>query len=277
MGGVRAELRAVLAIARKDMRNLSRYPWSMWSMIFNPLYQGIIPAFLFGAAFAIGGRSVGLGQSVGTENLSGFVFLGGVVSTLVAIAFWFLAMSLRNEMDMGTLEPTWLTPSRHDTLLLGRLLYGLGIFVVSQSILFVIGIAFFGLRFSADILYALPAFLISIVGMLGTAYLLAAAVFLIREANFFIDTTNFLYSTASGVMFPVTLLPGIFQPIAFLLPTTYAVDILRHQAIGARPLFDAPVEYAALLATTLLVFPLGRWAFARAERSMRVRGTLGQY
>jgi hypothetical protein len=25
------------------------------------------------------------------------------------------------------------------------------------------------------------------------------------------------------------------------------------------------------------VFPVGRWAFGRAERTMRVRGTLGQY
>ncbi len=277
MAGLGAELRAALAIGRKDLRTLSRYPWSMWAMIFTPLYQGIIPAFLFGASFAIGGRSLGLASSVGTENLAGFVFLGGVVSALVSIAFWAMAMSLRNEMDMGTLEPTWLTPTRHDTLLLGRLVSGILVFAASQAVLFAVGVAFFGLRFRPDIVYALPAFAVSAVGMLGTAYLLAAAVLLIREANFFIDTTNFLYSTASGVLFPITLLPAVVQPVALLLPTTYATDILRQQALGARPLFDPPLEYAALLATTALVLPLGRWAFARAERAMRVRGTLGQY
>ncbi len=277
MEALRAELRAALAIGRKDLRNLSRYPWSMWSMVFTPLYQGVIPAFLFGASFAIGGRSLGLSASVGTENLSGFIFLGGVVSGLVAVAFWMMAMSLRNEMDMGTLEPTWLTPTRHDTLLLGRLVGGLVVFGASQLVMFAVGIAFFGLRFSAEIVYALPALAISVVGMLGTAYLLAAGVLLIREASFFIDTTNFLYATASGVAFPITFLPGLFQPVALLLPTTYATDILRQQAIGSRPLFDTGLEYAGLLLTTLLVLPLGRWAFARAERSMRLRGTLGQY
>ena len=38
---------------------------------------------------------------------------------------------------------------------------------------------------------------------------------------------------------------------------------------------------AAVIATGLvkefLIFPFGRWVFGRAERSMRVRGTLGQY
>ena len=73
------------------------------------------------------------------------------------------------------------------------------------------------------------------------------------------------------------MLPGIFQPIAYLLPTTYALDILRQEAIGSRPLMDPVLEYAGLILTALVIFPIGRWAFARAEHSMRVRGTLGQY
>src|SRR5439155_23317947 len=70
--------------------------------------------------------------------------------------------------------------------------------------------------------------------ILGVAYLLAAIVLLIRDANFFIDCTNFLFGVASGVAFPVTLLPGAFQVVALLLPTTYAMDLLRQYAIGAR-------------------------------------------
>jgi len=271
------ELRAALAIARKDMRNLSRYRWAMIAMVFTPLYQGVIPAFLFGAAFAVGGRVIGLDASIGTDDLAGFIFMGGVVSGLIATTFWTMAMSLRWEIDTGTLEPTWLTPTRHDTLLIGRAAYGLAMFVTGQVILFAIGIAFFGLRLRPEILFALPAVLVAIVGMLGVAYLLAAIVLTIREANFFIDTTNFLYAVASGVSFPITFLPTVFQPIALFLPTTYAVDLLRQYALGARPLFDPTLEYVGLIVTTVLSFPIGRFAFARAERRMRIRGTLSQY
>jgi len=271
------EVRAALAIARKDLLTLSRYKWSMFGMVFTPLYQGVVPAFLFGTAFAVGGRIVGLERSIGTDNLSGFIFMGGVMAGLIATTFWFIAMSLRWEMDMGTLEPTWLTPTRHDTVLIGRALHGMVIFVVGQAILFAVGIAFFGLHFSVEIVLALPAMIVAAFAMLGVAFLLAAIVLVIREANFFIDCTNFLFGVASGVSFPITFLPGLFQPLALLLPTTYAMDLLRQHAIGARPLFDPTLEYAGLLVTTALIFPLGRWAYARAERSMRVRGTLAQY
>jgi ABC-2 type transport system permease protein len=214
---------------------------------------------------------------VGTDDLAGFIFMGGVVSGLIATTFWAMSMSLRWELDVGTLEPTWLTPTRHDTILIGRALFGFAQFLAGQAILFAIGIAFFGLHVRPQIAYALPALVIAVVGMLGVAYLLSALVLVIREANFFIDTANFLYGVASGVSFPITFLPVVFQPIALLLPTTYAVDLLRQHALGARPLFDPTLEYAGLVLTTVLTFPIGRWAFAHAERSMRVRGTLAQY
>ncbi len=271
------ELRAALAVAKKDVRNLSRYRWSVFGMIFTPLYQGVIPAFLFGSAFAVGGRVTGLESSVGSGDLSGYIFLGGIVAGLVSVAFWAMAMSLRNEMDMGTLEPTWLTPTRHDTLVLGRLFGGVAIFAASQVVMFGLGVLFFRLHVDGRLVTALPPLLIAMVGMLGTAYLLAGLVLVIREANFMIDTTNFLYSVASGTAFPVTLLPAVVQPVAFLLPTTYALDLSRANVIGSRPLLEPGIEWAALIVTTALIFPFGRWVFGRAERSMRVRGTLGQY
>ena len=271
------ELRAALAIARKDLRVLARYRVAVAAMVFTPLYQGVVPAFLFGTAFAVGGRVVGLQDTVGTANLAGFIFLGGVVSGLVSTAFWAMAMGLRNEMDNGTLEPSWLTPTRRDTLLIGRAIGGMVMFAFSQVALFVIGIAFFGLRLDGSALAAVPAIVVAVVAMVGVAYLLAAAVLLMREANFFIDTTNFLFSIASGVAFPITLLPGALQVFSLLLPTTYAVDILRHQAIGARPLFDPLLEHAALVATAVLVFPLGRRVFGAAEHRMRVNGALAQH
>jgi ABC-2 type transport system permease protein len=271
------EVRAAIAIMKKDLRIFFRYRIAVVAQIFVPLYQGVIPGLLFGASFAVGGRVVGLEATVGTDNLAGFIFMGGVMSGLIGTGFWGMAMGLRNEMDAGTLEPSWLTPTRHETLLIGRALSGVVWQVTGQIALFAIGITFFGLRFRTEIIYALPAVLVAVVAMVGVAFLLAAGVLLIREASFFIDTTNFLFSIASGTAFPVTILPAVFLPVALLLPTTYAVDLLRVSAIGQRPLFDPVLEWAALLGTTALAMFVGRWAFARAARVIRVRGTLGQY
>ena len=271
------ELRAMLAVARKDIRNVSRYRFSVAASIFTPLYQGVLPALLFGASFAVGGRVVGLEKTIGTADLAGFIFLGGVVSGLVATAFWAMAMSFRNEMETGTLEPTWLTPTRRETLVLGRALGGMFWFVFGQTAILAIGFAFFGLRFRLDIVYALPALVIATIALVGIAYLLAGIVLSIRDANLFIDCTNFLFATASGAAFPVLLLPGVLQPIAFALPTTYAMDVLRHEGLGTRLLLDPGAEYAALIATTVVALPIGLWAFRAADRRIRRAGTINQY
>ncbi len=271
------ELRAALALARKDIRNLSRYRFVVASQVFTPLYQGVLPGLLFGASFAVGGRVIGLEKMIGTDDLTGFIFLGGVMSGLVSTAFWAMGMSFRQEQEMGTLEPTWLAPTAKETLVVGRALGGLFWFLVSQIALFAIGIAFFGLRLRLELVYALPAMILATIALVGVAHLLAGVVLVMREANLFIDCSSFLFAVGSGTAFPVTLLPGILQPLAFALPTTYAMDILRQQALGTRPLMDPVLEYAALIATTVVMFPLGRWAFTRAERRMRMHGALSQY
>ncbi len=271
------ELRAAWAIARKDLRTVFRYRLWLPSLIFSPLYQGIIPAFLFGASFAVGGRQIGLAASLGTEDLAGFLFMGGVISAIVSVAFWTMAMSLRTEMEQGTLEASWLTPTGRETLVLGRAIQGVLVIGLVQAILFAIGIAFFGLRLRPEALWAVPAVLVALAAMVGIGYLVAAMVLLAKEANFLVDTTNFLFAVASGVVFPIGVLPPAAQVVAVLLPTTWAVEILRSDAIGARTIVDPRLEHVLLLVTTTLIVPLGLWTFRRADRWVRVHGTIGQY
>ena len=73
------------------------------------------------------------------------------------------------------------------------------------------------------------------------------------------------------------MLPIFIRPIAYLLPTTYAVDLLRVYAIGTRPLLDPALEWLALAALSAALIVVGRIVFRRTEHRMRVRGTLGQH
>src|SRR5436190_17741220 len=156
------DIRAALAVARKDIRSFSRYRIAVAGTVFTPLYQFVIPAFLFGAAFAVNGRQPGLSATLGTDDLPGFIFLGGLIGGLISIAFWGIAFSLRNEMDMGTLEPSWLTPTRHETFIIGRALGSLFWFALSQIALFAFGVIALGLRLRLEMLVALPAVLCAI-------------------------------------------------------------------------------------------------------------------
>ena len=65
--------------------------------------------------------------------------------------------------------------------------------------------------------------------------------------------------------------------ISYLLPTTYALDLMRVAALGTRPLLDVRVEWVLLAATSIVLLVVGRWAWLATEHRLRVMGTLGQH
>ncbi|HEX2194031.1 MAG TPA: ABC transporter permease, partial [Candidatus Limnocylindria bacterium] len=193
-----AELHAALAIARKELLVARRYPLQLANEVLQPLYQFLIPSLLLGTSFLVGGRAIGLEQLTGTDDLAGYLFLGTVVGGLVGAAFWDMAFGLKREMDSGTLEPAWLTPTRPGTLVFGRAIAAVALGGAASAVLVLIGLAFFGASLGSGLLLALPALLIAGVSMLGVGYLVASAVLLMREPNFFVDATNFAFALISG-------------------------------------------------------------------------------
>ncbi len=277
MGDHVLEMHAAWAIARKELLTALRYPLQLFNEVAQPLYQFLLPSLLLGATFAVGGRAVGLQSMTGTSNLAGYLFLGVVVGGMVATAFWDMAFSFKREMDVGTLEQTWLSPTRPETFVLGRAISGGLVSGGASAVLVLIGLVAFGASVGPSLWLALPALLLAMASMVGIGFLVASAVLILREPNFFVDATNFLFAMLSGVAFPIAVLPWFIRPLAYFLPTTYAVDLLRVYALGTRPLLDPALEWVALAVLSVLMIVIGLIIFRRTEHRMRVRGTLGQH
>lgn len=271
------ELRAVLAIIRKDIRVIRRYPMNLANVVVLPLVQFLLPGILLANTFMVHGRSVGLAKTAGTDDAPGFLFLGAALTAVVFAAFWGIAMSLNLESQMGTLEPLWLTTVRRETFVLGTFVSSMVVSGFGALVVLGLGVVAFGARFGLAVGLALPALLLGIVGMAGIAYLVAAAILALREANFLIDMTSYIFIVASGVMFPVTVLPLALKALALMLPTTYALDILRGEALHTAPLLPVPLEYGILAVQAVFLLVIGRWVFLRCEAWLTARGTLSQY
>jgi ABC-2 type transport system permease protein len=241
------------------------------------VYQVLLPGILLGATFAVGGEAVGLAETAGTTDIAGYLFVGMLALTLASAAFWDVAFSLKIELDAGTLEPSWLTPTRRETFIIGLTVAGILTAAVSTAILVGIGILLFGADIAPRLAIALPIIALTSVGVLGIGYLVGAIVMRMREANFFVDAADFIFVALSGAAFPILVLPDLVRPIAYLLPTTHALDLVRVSTLGTRPLLPAPVEWAALVATSVALLAVGRWAWLATERRMRVEGTLNQH
>ena len=161
--------------------------------------------------------------------------------------------------------------------MLGRAISALIISAVASAILVAVGGVVFGADLAAGIVAGLPAIVLASISMIGIGYLVASAVLVIREPNFMVDATNFIFAMLSGVAFPITVLPLFIQPFCYLLPTTYAVDLLRYYALDTIPLLPPPVMWLALVVLAVVYVVVGRWVFMRTEHRMRVLGTTGQH
>ena len=277
MDELRNEARAAWAIARKELRIFARYRLNAVNQVMQPLYQILIPGILLGATFAIGGEAVGLAETAGTSDIIGFLFLGMLALNLASAGFWGVAFSIRMELDAGTLEPGWLTPTRRETFIVGLTGAALLIAVVSTAILVLIGVWLFGAELAPRLAIAVPILAIASIGVLGIGYLVGAVVMRMREANFFVDAADFIFVGLSGAAFPIVVLPDAVRWISYLLPTTYALDLMRAAALDTRPLLAPALEWALLGVTSIALLVVGRAIWLRTEHRLRIRGTLGQH
>jgi ABC-2 type transport system permease protein len=277
MGELRQEARAARAIARKELQVFARYRLNAVNQVIQPLYQTLIPGVLLGATFAIGGQAVGLAETAGTTDIVGYLFLGMLALNLASAGFWGVAFSIKQELDAGTLEPAWLTPTRRETFVVGMTAAGLVLAVIATFVLVLIGIWLFGADLAPRLVIALPVLAIASVGVLGIGYLVGAIVLRMRDANFFVDAADFIFVALSGAAFPIVVLPDLVEWVAYLLPTTHALDLMRVAALGTRPLLPLPIEWLMLVVTSVALLVVGRAAWLRTEHRLRVQGTLGQH
>ena len=274
---LRQEGRAAWAIARKELQIFGRYRLNAVNQVIQPIYQTLIPGMLLGATFAIGGQVVGLAETAGTTDIVGYLFLGMLALALAGAGFWGVAFSIKLELDAGTLEPAWLTPTRRETFVIGFTLAGLVIATATTVVLVLIGMWIFGAGIAPRIAVAVPVLALTSVGVLGIGYLVGAIVLRMRDANFFVDAADFLFVALSGAAFPIVVLPDAVRWISYLLPTTYALDLMRVAALDTRPLLPPAAEWALLALTSAALLVVGRWAWLATEHRLRVKGTLGQH
>jgi ABC-2 type transport system permease protein len=85
----------------------------------------------------------------------------------------------------------------------------------------------------------------------------------------------------SGAIFPPDVLPGLFQPVALALPTTWWLEgvrraLLGHPTPGLLAGFDDTIVLIALCASTLVLTLVSAAIFRAFERIARERGLIDQ-
>jgi len=188
-----------------------------------------------------------------------------------------VSSAFASDRDSGALEHVWGSPSRRDVFVLGAAATAVLYSTVANTLLILLAVGLLHARYHATALLAVPAVAVMVVGLVGYGYLAGSAVLASRRTGALLDGVGYVLAALSGVAFPVAVLPSFFQVAAFALPTTWGLDLLRHWGQGTVLLAPLPAELGALTATSLAFLALGRWAFARTERSLHRAGTIYQH
>jgi ABC-2 type transport system permease protein len=137
------------------------------------------------------------------------------------------------------------------TLVWGRLLFGVPLDFV-HPLLFAL---------------ALPATVLGL-GLLGLV--MASTFVLYRHATAFSNLLEYPIWLVTGLLVPVSMLPGFVEPLSWLLAPTWGVRAVRESALGGDPL--PAIGMCLLLSAVYLV--VGSYTMGNFERLARSRATL---
>jgi ABC-2 type transport system permease protein len=134
------------------------------------------------------------------------------------------------------------------------------------------GRVFFGvplhLAHPLPFLLAVPAAVFSL-GLMGL--LMASSFILYRHANALSNLLEYPVWVATGLLFPIALLPGWVTPISWLLAPRWGIEAIRHAALGGGT-FWFPI--AMCFVTAFAYLGLATIFLGIFERAARARATL---
>ena len=247
---------AILTGVRLHMKQASRNPFDLSGVIVWPILYASIAYYLLGH----GERRFLLAATFGAGLM--------LTWSLVVIAS---SGALEQQRWQGTLELVVAAPVPLTAPIAALTVGGgiVGIYSIGATLTW--GAVFF--HVPVHIEHPL-AFAVSIplsalaIGMLG---LIMASTFVLYRASFHLGiATQYPVWIVTGLLFPVSILPGFARPIGWLLAPFWGFNAIKESALGGTPWPDIGM----CAALSLLYLAIGAAFLAAFEHVARARGSL---
>jgi ABC-2 type transport system permease protein len=271
---VLGELRKIAAFVRRDFLVAWSYRLSFFTEIAAMLFQTLTFYFLAqiidpGALPTYGGSQVTYMQ---------FVAVGIALTTFIAIALSQVALAVRTEQMIGTLESILVTPTAPATVQVGSIAYPLLFIPIRIGIFFGLMVAIFGLALEWGSLGPALAVLLSFVPFVwGLGLVSAAMILTYKRGTGGVGLAAGVLTLLSGAYFPLTVLPEWAQHVAYLNPLALANEGVRDTLLGGGGWAAVAPELLILSALSVVSLAVGIVAFRKALVRERRVGTLGLY
>ncbi len=199
-------------------------------------------------------------------DVEGFLLVGSIGIVLWLAIIWSGGYAVEFERGEGTINSLFLTPSSRSGVVLGYSLSALGLFILPSSLIVTLLAVISGARFDiASPLAVLLSLFALVFGALALGHLLAGGFVLTRRANLW---ANFLQSPImllSGMVVPVSELPGWLAWFARLFPISAGMDALRMSLLAGAGMSDIAGPLARLALSSVIALVIGTVLLWRVE------------
>jgi lipooligosaccharide transport system permease protein len=241
-------------------RSLAYRQLRFWLVNYRRTWQGSIYSSVLNPVLYLGAMGLGLGKLVdarGTAALGGVSYLAFLAPGLLAAGAMQTAVGestypiLASVKWLKTYQAAIASPLRPVDLLRGHLLFTTMRLVMNAAVFLVVMTAFGAVR-SWWALASLPAAVLT--GLAFAAPIEAYAITRDKDTSFalifrFGLIPLFLFS---GTFFPVTQLPAVVRPLAYVTPLWHGVALCRALSLGTAQLVPS-VEHVAYLVAVIVI------------------------
>lgn len=240
----------------------------------RPMFQFIIflMPFLFStiAVFIYGNSSA--------ELIFQYVVLGSGFVTLWSSIVFSSASDVNREKYYGTLELLFTAPVPFWLTLAGKIIantvWGLLSMLISYFYLLVL--------YRVPVIIGHPlqfilAYLFVLCSLSVFSFFLAMSFTLSRQAYALMNMLEYPVYLVCGFMFPVSLLPDWVKPLSWVLPPTWAIELLRIISRKDMQQDELIVAWGVLVLLTFIYLAISLAYYRLVEKRARINGNLGVF
>jgi len=175
------------------------------------------------------------------------------------------AIVLTFEKRIGSLERLLLAPISLEGVILGKVLGGTVFGMINAGVMVLFSIIFLN-TVVADPLSLIAVLLLAAFEFSAFGALIASSVKEVFEAQTLSNYFRFPMIFLCGVFVSIHSLPSLIQPISYLLPLTYIVDVIRYCLIGQYEILSPALAVIISFSYSLCFFALSVRVLARRSQ-----------
>jgi ABC-2 type transport system permease protein len=239
-------------------------PMFKFIILLSPLVYATIAFFVYDTA--------------SPDKIVNYVILGSGFMSLWSSIVYSSASDINRERFYGTLELIFVAPVSFSFILIGKIVANTLLGLVSMMIAYVYLIGLF--RIEIEIFQPflfIGSLLFVLISLSVFSFSLALIFTLSRQAEALMNFIEYPIYLVCGFLFPIAVLPAWVAPISYLLPPTWAIELLRQTLDKQADINSIGPSAIGLFVLILLYAFIAFVCYQAVDKKARINGKLGVY